>query len=363
MGIVQDQLIEVKWHPKNYKHFMNKGYNFTKFGETLYVNVFDLIENSIAKVDVICDYCGKNYKAQYRKLYNNIKTNDKILSKCACCKKCLAKKLSELSIRKYGVSYTTKLDITKQHYIETCIKKYGCKNTFQVEEFKEKSKTTCQKKYGCNYYNQTEEHKNRVKNTSLIKYGYEHFTQNENVKNKNRYTCFIKYGVTHLSKDKNYSKKIQLKRMKTMYKRGNAPCSKQQKFISEVLLNNGVNNDINYAFYNCWLDIAMVEDKIYIEYDGSGHDLSVKLGKCTKEEMEIHDMKRQYFLKNNGWKLIKIKSVKDMLPDSDNLFNLLKLCFEYLNKNNSWIEIDIDKNEIKNSNYIKKMDICNLFKI
>ena len=264
MSLIYDKIMEIKWHPNNYKHFINKGYNFTKFGDVFLCKTIDLKENSCIKVEVICDYCGKHYFTQFRKIYKNLSSDNEIDRKCVCCKKCLAKKLSELSMQKYGVSYTSKLDSTKQKYIETCNKKYGCNNTFQVEEFKEKSKLTCIEKYNAKYYNQTEEHKERVRNTSLKKYGVDHFTKSDIIKDKCRKTCIKKYGVDYLMKDKEYSKKIQLKRIKTMYENNNAPCSSQQKYIYNLLNNNNIKCELNYPFLNCWLDIYILKILQYI---------------------------------------------------------------------------------------------------
>ena len=57
--------------------------------------------------------------------------------------------------------------------------------------------------------------------------------------------------------------------------------SKQQLYIHSLL-----GGELNYCTGKCFLDIAFLDEKIYLEYDGGGHDLSVKLGNMSKEEFE-----------------------------------------------------------------------------
>ena len=48
------KIVEVKWHPRNKIWYENKGYIFTKIGNTFEVKVEDLINNSHCMVKVKC---------------------------------------------------------------------------------------------------------------------------------------------------------------------------------------------------------------------------------------------------------------------------------------------------------------------
>ena len=52
----------VKWTRRNDKHYKNKGYPFTKYGDEFYVKVEDLTSGSTILVNVQCDGCGEILK-------------------------------------------------------------------------------------------------------------------------------------------------------------------------------------------------------------------------------------------------------------------------------------------------------------
>ena len=75
-------------------------------------------------------------------------------------------------------------------------------------------------------------------------------------------------------------------------------------------------------------------------------------------------MKRQYFLKNKGWKLIRIISKRDLLPPDYIIINLYNEIFSKLKTNkHSWYKINIDENLIECSNEIVKFNFNELRKI
>lgn len=67
MAIVEGQKIDIKWHGLNKKHFEEKGYVFTKFGDRLTVDVKDLMPSQDVLVKVVCDYCKKEKESKYNK--------------------------------------------------------------------------------------------------------------------------------------------------------------------------------------------------------------------------------------------------------------------------------------------------------
>jgi very-short-patch-repair endonuclease len=140
-----------------------------------------------------------------------------------------------------------------------------------------------------------------------------------------------------------YLRKSLIKAKVTMYKNQTAPSSMQQRYLCNV-----VGGELNYPVGICSLDIAFPNEKIYLEYDGSGHELSVKFGTVTKKEIKEKEINRFYFLRKNGWRSIRIISKKDLLPSEEKIIEMFKLGKKLL-KNRSWVEFNIDTSTVKTS--------------
>jgi very-short-patch-repair endonuclease len=136
---------------------------------------------------------------------------------------------------------------------------------------------------------------------------------------------------------------MKIKKAKTLYETNNQSCSKQQKHISKLY--EGV---LNFNVDNVNLDISFLEEKIYVEYDGSGHDLSVVLSNITRDEFDRKELRRYYMLEKKGWKMMRIISKKDFLPTDSKLIEMLKIGKTILEKH-SWVKFDIDNNLIESS--------------
>jgi hypothetical protein len=145
--------------------------------------------------------------------------------------------------------------------------------------------------------------------------------------------------------------------LKTKYKFGKHPCSRQQKHIHNIV--GGV---LNYPVGNSVLDIAFPENKIYIEFDGSGHDLAVKIGQISKEEFDEKEKRRRYSLYRRGWKEIRIISKRDRVPAPEKIKSIIDYACGIL-ENNSWIVFDIDNNLVKYKNKIESYDYGRLYLI
>jgi hypothetical protein len=146
--------------------------------------------------------------------------------------------------------------------------------------------------------------------------------------------------------------------VKTMYKNNTQQCSIQQKYIHELL-----GGKLNFPFNSSTLDIAFPDINVYIEYDGGGHDLSVKLGSLTADEFKKKEVDRRYALYRRGWKEIKIISRKDYLPtDDDIILEMFSFAIKYL-QNHSWITFDIDNNLVKTSQFDQQYNYGQLKRI
>lgn len=276
--------VTVKWCSRTKYHYIDKGYNFTKIGDTFTANINDVTHGSDVMVDVRCDYCGKTYQTKYSTYLKTSKNGTN------ACKKC-----SPLKVK------------------ETCIEKYGVENVFCTENIKKKSKETC-----------------------LKKYGVEHFTQSQVVKDKQRKTMLERYGVVSPTQNPDILKKS----IESRYKHGNFTCSKQQFEVYTI-----IGGELNYPFKNFVIDIAFPDEKIAIEWDGSGHDLSVRLGHITKEKFIRNENFRNISLFNDDWKIIRFITHKDKVPH--NIKDIYNYCYTYLQNGGHNIQVLIDEQTIK----------------
>jgi len=334
--------VEVRWHHTNKNHYINKGYNFTKFNDKFMVNVDDLTNGSSATVEVLCDYC-KITKVQ--KSYERyIKQNEKTLIHKDCCgnPQCQKDKREETMLFKYGSKSALKLDKFKNKMIETNNERYGVSNVLLVKEFKEKALETLFNNYGVLYPSQNEVIKERMINSFNEHFGCDNPSQSEEIKQKKIKTTEKNYGVQNPSQ----SPEIQAKIRESFYKNGTTPTSNQQLYVNSIY-----KGYLNYPYYNVSLDIAFPEEMIYCECDFGGHDLSVKFGDLTQEEFDKKARNRWYSLNRKGWKSINIISIKDKIPSNLILFYMLQYAKKYISTGHSWIKFDIDNSKVITSQY------------
>lgn len=333
--------VEVKLHSKNIKHYERLGYKIPRRkdkwgkynieeGTFITVNVSDLLPYSASMIQCLCDYClEEGIETIITKQYSEYTKQNKKVHK-DCCKKCKTLKYKEVLMITRGVENPMYLQETKEKIKNTNLIRYGVENVYQNKIFQEKSKNTSLQKYGVFYTFQSEIVKENIKLSNLQKYGVESTNSLQEVKDKQRYS---------------------------LYKNNTAPCSAQQRYLHNLL-----GGELNYPIgFN--VDIAFLNEKIYIEYDGSGHRLSVKFGNMTNKEFNQRQIKRGYVLKRKGWKLIRIISNKDCFPNDEIIINLINQAKEYLNTGHSWFEINIDEGRLKCSQYEKDYDFGKLNKI
>lgn len=249
-----------------------------KIGDYIDVDVYLLGDSYYnERVKIQCDYCGKittlsvgTVKKNKEHKYNNKHS----------CKECLGDKRRETNLLKYNVDNPMKVQKFKDNLQETIQEIYGVDNVFQNEKIKQKSKQTIKEKYGV-----------------------EHIMYLDEIKDK-----------------------VITKSRKTLSENGTVNTSKQQLYLNQLY--GGI---LNYPEDKILLDIAFPNNKIYIEYNGGGHDLSVKIGRETQEEFNTKERKRFHFLKSKGWKGFIINSPRDYLPLDKYLlkeFSIAKASFE-----------------------------------
>lgn len=155
--------------------------------------------------------------------------------------------------------------------------------------------------------------------------------QNPDFKNKMKKTVQEKYGVDNVMQLSEVREKIALtlgnkqeletfvsENGKKYYRYKGIPCSSNQLHLNK-LFGGELNGYISYYP----VDLLFEEEKIYLEYNGTGHNLSVKMGKISKEEQDEKEIKRYYFLKSKGYRQILFVSLtKRQLPSDEILQSL-----------------------------------------
>lgn len=367
----------VKWNSKNKGWYESKGYIFTKMKDSFEVSINHLPPTTKQKIEVLCDYClEKGIKTIVSKTYQDYLNGKTIIEK-DCCEACrliktkevfqikygantpfgdekIKKQIEQTNLERYGVLSVLQSPVVQEKIKQTNIERYGAENPNKNKNVRNKIIQTNIERYGTEYYSQTEEYLEKIKITSLENWGTEHPSQNPEIRKRTTETNLKRYGSIAPSGNLEIQNKIR----ESLYKNGTSPCSTQQLYICNL-----VDGKLNYPIGNISLDIAFPEEMIYIEYDGSGHDLSVKFGYETYEKFNKRNRKRWYYLFRNGWKEIRIISKQDLLPSDEKILEIIVYAKQYLNNNYHYIKFDIDNSIVKTSQFEKEYDFGHLKRI
>jgi hypothetical protein len=274
----------------------------------------------------------------------------------------IQQKKKETSLNHYGTEHPRQFQGIKDKTANTNIKKYGDSYPLNNSEIQEKARKTCIERFGFPYASSSSEIKEKIKQTNVERYGYEYIAQVPEFKQKQRQTMIERYEKPHLFQIKEFYEKqkqtmiekygyafpqqvpeIRERTMQTMFKNGTAPTSENQNHIFDLLSNNKEIVALNYPYKRFFLDIAFIKSLIDLEYNGKGHDLSMRLGNLTKKDFQQKEIKREIIIRQSGWKIMNIISKNDKLPNDDVLLKLIDLAKEYLlNTKHTWVNIDLD---------------------
>ena len=284
--LVENQLIKLRVNATSLQHYLDLGY-FVKVNETISVKAEDLTITCKKEVNVICDYCGKLFFKNNDKLHRG----RKIIKKDACFS-CFPLKQKEVINEKYDVD-----------------------STFQLPEVKEKSQTTLKEKYGVNNCMKSEEVKDKFKRTMIKKYGVEYAQQSKEIRNKSKQTLINNFGVDHQMKCSDIRKKVA----NTLFVNGVRVSNNQFK-LAKIL-----DGSINTVICGYFADIVLENKKIIIEYNGSGHRLSVKLGKISKEEFKNKEINKIFKFNENGWKCLIIENKNEKYINKKHIVDIINI--------------------------------------
>lgn len=280
--MVLSKTVKIKLWNHNIKRLLNLGYTGNR-GDIIEIKIEDLPKGSGANIEVLCDICHKNTMVRYADYNASINKTGSYT-----CRQCSFKKMHQTNKKKYGAIVPLGNEKIKEKMKQTNLKRYGFESVSQVDKFKEKQINTMYKKYG-------------VKNSMQVA---------------------------------EFREKVS----RTLYKNGTQKASKQQLYLHSLY-----NGKLNYPIKYYDADICFPEEKLVIEYDGSGHGLEIKLNRVSQEEYKNKEITRFYTIKREGYKQMRIISKKDLLPSDDILLQMLSLAKEYFNTtSHSWINFDID---------------------
>lgn len=282
--------IVVKNNKSNKKYYKNSIIKETD--NSLVLDVSKMPKKSSKKIDVECDYCGNIVNVS---IDDYTRVMDRNTSDKYACKKCKKHKIKEKMISKYGVENCSQLDSVKKKKIDTTMKNYGCEYPMQSKEVLLKSR-------------------NSMRET---------------------------YGVEHNFHRKEVLEKVAFANSHQKFNNGTAPSSKAQRYISKLL-----NGTLNFPIERYNIDI-LLDDNIYIEYNGSGHNMNVKMGKITESEFIKKETIRYHTLKKLGYKAIIIDNYSDKLPNDDVIIDVISGLCEFLKISDSnWVKINFDNMKI-----------------
>ena len=363
MGILTKE-VEIKLWGNNIKHYHDLGYD-GKHGDIITVKVEDLSDGSNVRIEYLCDYCNKEIitivYADYKR-----RTND--VNKMAC-RNCFTKKAEETNLLRYGASSYAKTNEFHEIMKDMMNAKYGVQHYSQTQEYKEKWHNTCEERYGEDYRKQfankafetfqsktgydypskSPEVRGKIIKSYLDHYGVSNPQLSSKVREQTERTCLERYGYTTPLK----SAEIKDKIAKSSYKNGSVPTSKQQLYLFSLYKSIDNSVHLNYPISHFNADICFPNEKLDVELDCGGHNLSVKTGQLTQEQFNRKELIRNNVIKSKGYKIIRIKSKVDKLPCDEILLQMLLDAKQYFYNypNHSWIEFDIDNSIVHSAEH------------
>ena len=363
MGLILPQTVKVRTNGSNCKYYREKGYEFEKCGEFIEVNVLDLQKSSNVKVKIKCEICGCESEVLYWYVNKNI-SNGTLIT-CGN-KKCKDIKTKDTNNKYYGCDNVFSNQQIKDKIKDTNNKKYGVNNPMQNTTIRNKANATCQEKYGGNSSMCSEEIQNKAKTTCQEKYGGNSAMCSEEIQNKSKITCLLHFGVNNPFQSHEIKEKIKAtnlerhgaenpmqcdeiknKALDSFQFNGTGPCSRQQKYIHFL-----IGGTLNKHVCNSLVDICFEEEKIAIEYDGSGHFLGdvINGNKTPTKEALLKEKNREDSIVNKGYKVIRFIATKDRIPSDEVILNLIE---EFKNSDFKVVRIDFEKGTIE-KNYNEK---------
>lgn len=266
----ENQLIKTRWNPFTKKYYESLGYEYTGKNAELWVKIEDLPLNSHVRVDVICDFCGKEYSKAYKDYNLQHNGGD-------CCVDCEGVKSLKTGRERYGNNYRG------ETLREISLERYGVDNVAKLNEIQEKIRVTNLERYGMSCALVDE--KNHKKGIEC--------SWSENSREKRKATNIEKYGHEWGLSCPDIREKIN----NSYYNNGTQKTSIPQIRLFELIKEIYGNCELNYPCGRCSLDCMVDVNgiKIDVEYDG----------KYWHQDGQ-RDRRRDEYVKSQGYKILRI---------------------------------------------------------
>lgn len=317
--------------------------------EELYLPVEFLSDKSTKLITIQCDYCGKVFERPWY----SIKRGRHIIPKDAC-SECWMKKRDESNLKKYGaitpllnndVRNKAKQTLFDKYGAETfmgskkgqelvrkiMIEKYGVEKPFQNKEIKNKAVQTIIERFGEKGPLGDKETRKKIIETNKKRYGTENPMQNEKIKQRLYNSNIEKYGVPYQVVAEDFKKK-RATTCSEKYGNQKIGTSAQQSQLSEWY-----DCELNKLIGRYYADLFFDNLNIIIEYDGGGHNLSVKMGLSTQEEFDRKENIRLNYLLEQGYKVGRIYNPNDYIINEDYAEEIKNKIFDELKNKDYFI--------------------------
>ena len=326
----------VIWNNSNKKHYVEKGYTFTFIGDTFLAKVEDLTCYSGAIVEYECDICHDSFFTKYANVSKKIKLNKPY----SCSRKCAKEIAKQTCLKKYGEEYSSRNKKVKEKASKTYKEHWGKEtNPDGYNDLRKRTKETSLKRYNVENPAQSKKIREQISNTK------KNFSpeKKENIRQKTNDTCMEKYGKKRTWNLPDVWEKTKTATNYTQKEMGFFKQSKQQ-----IYLHNLLGGEIDFVCGIYILDI--MKNNIDIEYDGGGHTLSIKIQNISFDEFYKKEDRRNKYVIEHGFKIIRYVSDKDKLFQDNIILNLFDYCYMYLEQpEHNLIYIDVDKLCIRDS--------------
>jgi len=260
LGLIQE-FTRVRTTPLNIDHYIKLGYQCT-VGYWITVPTKDLSPGSGMLVDVECDYCHKIFQQQYRRYFS---ATGKI-----SCTKCKSLKAQDTHMERYGAKCILWDKNVRDKIIEKSLEKYGCENP----------------------------------------------GMSARAQRRRRQTCMEKFGVPTPLESPDI---LSATRVKNSDSEGSVICSREQLQFNECI---GGTPGVQIGMY-C-LDVVLKEEMICCEYDGGGHDLSVKIGRQTRSEFDAKETRRSLYLHSLGYRTFRFVNPRSRAYSTEDVLSALE---------------------------------------
>ena len=192
--MILDEFVFLK-KPRGKSNIYYKSLGYDLSSDEVKIYIKDLPKNSKSKINVKCDFCGKEKSVDY---YSYCKVTKDSTCDYAC-SDCASLKYKKTCLSKWGVENYFQTNNFKDHLKEKNKNKYGVEYHTQLDSVKEKIKNTVREKYKVDNVSQLQENKDKVRRTNILKFGYKSPRKNFKIDNHKGHIEYLENSI-HLFK-------------------------------------------------------------------------------------------------------------------------------------------------------------------